>query len=53
MGKGSQAYTSQYHIQEITNMNNATLELVAVAVVGIALAVAATIGAYMWAVTLF
>lgn len=34
-------------------MNDTTAELVAVAVVGIALTVAAAIGAYMWAVTLF
>jgi hypothetical protein len=34
-------------------MNNATLDLIVVAVVGIALAVAAVIGAYMWAITLF
>jgi hypothetical protein len=34
-------------------MNNATIELIAIALVGIALAAAAVIGAYMWAVTLF
>jgi hypothetical protein len=38
---------------EIAHMNDITLDLVVTAAIGIVLTVAAVIGAYMWAVTLF